>query len=589
VSLRVRINLLITVLTVLFTAAVLKIAVDDTRRAIREEMEGANRVTLQLLSTVIRDAQIVSGPEAGGHDVLLSFLRELGRVRAHDIVLRDVDDQLLYASPPSAYKAGRSAPEWFVRLVRPELAVINLPVSRGNLTVTVDPSRSVLDAWEDLGSLVAVIAVFLVAVNVLVFFLLGRSLQPVEAILAGLQRMARGDLGARLPVFRTPEFAAISQTFNGMADALERSLAENRRLALVAQQSSDAILTQDLEGRVSYWNPAAERLFGYSSAEIVGKPGALIVPADLQPELARQSAALRERSSIDPVETRRLTRDGREIDVALAAAPLVDPASDQVIGEICSLRDVTELKRAREAELELAQNRRLTQLIQASLEEERRSIARELHDELGQWATAVRTIGTVIATRTEGTQPDIHRSARMIVDTAGRIYDTLHGIIRQLRPSALDHLGLRDTLEEAVVQWRSMHPEIDFRLAVEGGVEGLGERVNITVYRIVQECLNNIVKHAAASMAEVSVSRVDEHGRDSLRVTVRDNGRGLVDPAAVRATRFGMLGMRERAEALGGRLEVTGGEGGGLTVGVVIPLVESSGRPPVEAATARGE
>jgi PAS domain S-box-containing protein len=589
VSLRVRINLLITVLTVLFTAAVLKIAVDDTRHAIREEMEGANRVTLQLLSTVIRDAQIVSGPQAGGHAVLLSFLRELGRVRAHDIVLRDVDDALLYASPPSVYKVGRPAPEWFVRLVRPELAVINLPVSRGNLTVTVDPSRSVLDAWDDLGSLVAVIAVFLVAVNVLVFFLLGRSLQPVEAILAGLQRMARGDLGTRLPVFRTPEFAAISQTFNGMADALERSLAENRRLALVAQQSSDAILTQDLEGRVSYWNPAAERLFGYSSAEIVGRPGALIVPADLQPELARQSAALRERSSIDPVETRRLTRDGREIDVALAAAPLVDPASDQVIGEICSLRDVTELKRAREAELELAQNRRLTQLIQASLEEERRSIARELHDELGQWATAVRTIGTVIATRTEGTQPDIHRSARMIVDTAGRIYDTLHGIIRQLRPSALDHLGLRDTLEEAVVQWRSMHPEIDFRLAVEGGVEGLGERVNITVYRIVQECLNNIVKHAAASMAEVSVSRVDEHGRDSLRVTVRDNGRGLVDPAAVRATRFGMLGMRERAEALGGQLEVTGGEDGGLTVGVVIPLVESSGRPPVEAATARGE
>jgi hypothetical protein len=589
VSLRVRINLLITVLTVLFTAAVLKIAVDDTRRAIREEMEGANRVTLQLLSTVIRDAQIVSGPEAGGHDVLLSFLRELGRVRAHDIVLRDVDDQLLYASPPSAYKAGRSAPEWFVRLVRPELAIINLPVTSGNLSVTVDASRSVLDAWDDLGSLVAVIAVFLVAVNVLVFFLLGRSLQPVEAILAGLQGMARGDLGARLPVFRTAEFGAISQTFNGMADALERSLAENRRLALVAQQSSDAILIQDLEGRVSYWNPAAERLFGYAAADIVGQPGDLIVPADLRPELARQSSALRARSGIDPVETRRLRRDGREIDVALAAAPLVDPVSDQVIGEIYSLRDVTELKRAREAELELAQNRRLTQLIQASLEEERRSIARELHDELGQWATAVRTIGTVIATRTENTQPDLHRSARMIVDTAGRIYDTLHGIIRQLRPSALDHLGLRDTLEEAVGQWRSMHPEIEFRLVVDGEVEGLGEQVNITVYRIVQECLNNVVKHARASMAEVSVSRVNEDGQDSLRVTVRDNGRGLVDPAAVRATRFGMLGMRERAEALGGRLEMSGGDGCGLTVAAVIPLAESSLQTSVERAAFGGE
>jgi hypothetical protein len=106
-------------------------------------------------------------------------------------------------------------------------------------------------------------------------------------------------------------------------------------------------------------------------------------------------------------------------------------------------------------------------------------------------------------------------------------------------PQGLDHLGLRDTLEEAVVQWRSMHPEIDFRLAVEGGVEGLGERVNITVYRIVQECLNNIVKHAAASMAEVSVSRVDEHGRDSLRVTVRGMDVAAGVPIATKAPAFG--------------------------------------------------
>ena len=108
-------------------------------------------------------------------------------------------------------------------------------------------------------------------------------------------------------------------------------------------------------------------------------------------------------------------------------------------------------------------------------------------------------------------------------------------------------------------------------------------------YLKLAEVICPVSLHAAASTAEVSVSRVDEDGRDSLRVTVRDNGRGLVDPAAVRATRFGMLGMRERAEALGGRLEVAGGEGGGLSVGVVIPLVESSVRPPVEAATARGE
>jgi PAS domain S-box-containing protein len=571
-SLRFRINLLITVLTMLFTLAVLKIVVDDTRRAIREEMEGANRVTLQLLSTLVRDAQILSGDDIEPNRVLLAFLRDLGRVRAHDIRLYGDEDRLLYSSPPSVYKAGRAAPDWFARLVRPQLAVINLPVRRGNVTISVDPSRSVLDAWDDLKTLVGVISAFLVATNVLVFVLIGGSLRPIQSILMGLKRMERGDLSARLPHLPTPEFEAISHTFNGMADALEQSLAENRRLALLAQQSSDAIMIHDLDGRISYWNPAAERLFGYRVDEISGEPASRLVPADLAGELADHSAALREGRTIDPVETRRQTRDGRLVDVALAASPLVDPASGQVIGGIFSLRDVTELKRAREAAGELAQNRRLTQLIQASLEEERRVIARELHDELGQCATAVRTIGTVIAQKTEGTQPDIHQSATMIVDVAGRIYDALHGIIRKLRPTALDHLGLRETLEEAVGQWRLLHPDLQFDLFVTGEVDRLGETVNITVYRIVQECLNNIVKHARATRAEVRVDRGLEPGQDELRVVVRDNGRGLAEPEAVRATRFGLLGMRERAEALGGTFEMGSEAGAGLTVTVMLPL-----------------
>ena len=566
-SLRFRINLLITVLTVLFTGAVVKIVIDDTRRAIREEMEGSNRVTLQLLTTVVRDSAMLA--RTGEADrVLLMFLRELGRVRAHDIQYHDSDDQLIYASPPSVYKVGRWAPEWFVRLVRPELPVVNLPARGGNISVTVDPSRSVLDAWDDLKSLMGVVVAFLVALNVLVFFLIGRALRPVSIVLDGLKRMERGELHARLPQLATPEFEAISHSFNGMADALEQSQAENRRLALVAQQSSDAIMIRDLDGHVSYWNPAAERLFGYPAAEIVGQPAALIVPASREAEFAAQSERLRARGTIDHVETHRRTRDGREIDVALAAAPLVDPGTDAVIGEISAMRDITEMKRAREAEAELAQNRRLTQIIQASLEEERRTIARELHDELGQCVTAVRTIGTVIARKTEATQPDIHESAQMIVSVAGHIYDSVHGIIRQLRPSALDHLGLRDALEEAVGRWRSLHPELAFDLRFEGELASLGETVNITVYRIVQECLTNIVKHARASHAEVSVRR----SPGWLHVEVRDDGRGLTEPEAQRATRFGLLGMRERAEALGGRFTLDAEQG--VVVRVELPLAD---------------
>ncbi|MBI1394823.1 MAG: PAS domain S-box protein [Betaproteobacteria bacterium] len=577
-SLRVRINLLLTVLTALFTVAMLKIVVDDTRRSIREEMEGANRVTLQLLSTVIRDAQLVSTSDAS-ESVLLNFLRELGRVRAHEIKLFDVEDDLVYVSPPSVYKAGRFAPEWFARLVKPDLPVINLPVHGGNITVRVDSSRSVLDAWDDLKNLLALILAFLVAVNVLVFFLVGRSLRPVQTVLTGLRRMERGELHVRLPELPTPEFAAISHTFNGMADALEQSQAENSRLAMIVRQSGDAIMILDLDGRISFWNPAAERLFGFSAEEIVGHPGRLLVPHSLVGELAEHSAILRARGTIDHVETRRRTKDGRPVDVALAAAPLVDPVTKSVIGEIYTVRDITELKRAREAEIELAQNRQLTQLIQSSLEEERRTIARELHDELGQCITAIRTVGTVVAQKTESTRPDIHQSAKMIVDVAARMYDSVHGIIRQLRPSALDHLGLQDTLEDAVDQWRRLHPEIEFVLDVSGDLHDLGETVNITAYRIVQECLTNVVKHARARRAHVSVSRDGPAGSERLKVVVRDDGRGLTEPEAARATRFGQLGMRERAEALGGTFELHSVEGQGLTVTVLLPLGARAGHP----------
>lgn len=565
-SLRVRINLLITVLTIGFLLVVMKVVIDDTRRSIREEMEGSNRVTLQLLSTIIRDARILER-EQGRADVLIRFLRELGRVRAHDIVLRDYDEHQLYASPPSVYKAGRSAPDWFVKLVRPEIPVINLPVAEGNITITVDSSRSVLDAWDDLKSLTSLVLAFLVAVNLLVFFLVGRSLRPVRLILDGLSRMERGELHARLPSLGAPEFESISHTFNRMADTLERSQAENRRLALVAQQSGDAILIEAPDGTIAYWNPAAERLFGYSAPDIVGMPAEVL-------ELPRTGPAqeTERRPAVDHVETQRLHREGRAIDVALTRAPMVDPATGETLGVICSMRDITELKRAREAEADLAQNRRLTQLLQSSLEEERRTIARELHDELGQCATAVRTIGTVIAQKTAGTQPELHQGAQTIVTVAGRIYDSLHGIIRKLRPSALDQLGIADALEEALAQWRALHPDIAFSLDVRGAVEGGGETVNITVYRIVQECLNNIVKHARATRADIRVERGIRDGLDCLVVTVSDDGRGLTEPDAVRATRFGVLGMRERAEALGGQFELESRPGAGVTVTATIPL-----------------
>jgi two-component system sensor histidine kinase UhpB len=279
-----------------------------------------------------------------------------------------------------------------------------------------------------------------------------------------------------------------------------------------------------------------------------------------------------QRQLIEMVETQRLTRDGRVVDVALSAAPLVDPVSNQVIGEICSMRDITEHKLVRRAELELDQNRKLTQLIQNRLEEERRSIARELHDELGQCVTAIKTIGTAISNRTRESAPEIHGNAQTIVSVAAHIYDVVHGIIRQLRPTALDHLGLSATLKETVAAWRERHKDIACELRLEGELEGLGETVNITIYRIVQECLTNVIRHADATRADILIARERDAGRgDVVRVTVRDNGKGIAQRNEREATRFGLMGMRERVQALDGVFQIDNRPGEGVTVTAVIP------------------
>ncbi len=566
-SLRVRINLIITALIVLFTLVTGNIIVEDMRSAIREEMEAGTKITLQHLGTVLYGSDLARSDGAEAR-VLLRFLQHLGRVRAHEIRMYDARGRLVYTSPPSAYKAGRSAPRWFARLMRPESGEFTLDTAVARVVVAPDASRSILDAWDDLVRLTWLLLGFLVVVNVAVFFLLGRSLRPVRAILAGMSEMQRGKLDVRLPAFPLAEFDSIGRTFNGMAQALEESHAEARRLALVARQSSDATVIHDLQGNISFWNPAAERLFGYRSEEIVGRSARLLTPLGLESEVADNLRAMCARRVIENLETQRLARDARVVDVALSAAPLVDPASQQVIGEIVTMRDITEHKRAQQAEADLKQNRRLTRAIQTHLEEERRSIARELHDELGQCVTAIRTIGTAIANRARASAPEIHDSARTIVEVAGHIYDVVHGIIRRLRPSALDNLGLTEALEEWLASWRERHPDVGVRLDLSRNLDDLGETVNITVYRIVQECLTNVVRHAAATRVEVAIARSGER----LEVSVRDNGRGLAERNESESARFGLMGMRERVEGLAGEFQVDSRPGEGLRVRASIPV-----------------
>src|SRR2546425_1520975 len=217
-SLRVRINLVITLVTVAFTAAMVHVIVNDLRSSVREEIESTTRVAVQLIETAVAGVYLEPGP-AQRTEALLALLRRVGRVRSNDIRFYDESGALLYQSPPATYRSGGWAPQWFGRLVRPEIAAARLKLPGGTIVVTPDASRSIFEAWDDLQRFALLALAFLVLVNVAVFWLLNRTLRPLPQILDGLSELTRGRFHVRLPAFRPAEFAAISLGFNRMAQA----------------------------------------------------------------------------------------------------------------------------------------------------------------------------------------------------------------------------------------------------------------------------------------------------------------------------------------------------------------------------------
>ena len=229
-SLRMQIHLIVAALMGVFVVTVIVMQIDATRRSVREEIVAANRVAAQLLQRV-GWVYTRSGPDA-----LVSFLEQLGRVRANDIRVETDDGRVLFTSPPATYKTGRSAPGWYTALVTPPLQrqVIALPGAR--MTVEAEPSRAILDGWDEFVVLVGVGAGVLVLLNLAVFWGVGRALRPLPTIVAGLSRLEKGDYGARLPPLPGREAAVIGQAVNQLAEAIESEI-EARLRAFEAERT----------------------------------------------------------------------------------------------------------------------------------------------------------------------------------------------------------------------------------------------------------------------------------------------------------------------------------------------------------------
>jgi len=173
----------------------------------------------------------------------------------------------------------------------------------------------------------------------------------------------------------------------------------------------------------------------------------------------------------------------------------------------------------------------------------------------------------VIARKAAGQDASIEQSARLVMACADQIYDGVHRLVAQLRPLALDRFGLRDALQDWLGDWRARFPDAGLSLKLAGPLDGLDDALATAVYRIVQEAVSNAVRHAGASCIEVELHASE----DSLRVSVQDDGMGRIGDFHAPG-HFGVLGMRERAQALGGEFELEQIATGGVRVRVTLPL-----------------
>ena len=447
-SLKLRLNLIITALLTLMLLAGAVLMVHNARHNVRAEIESTEKLALYLLDTAIFYKPQIAKTESDGKPFRLQSLRHMRHIKIefYDAtgILRDSNQ-----SQPSAAEAADAAPAWFVGIMdqvsqkwdSTRRIIEFTDHSTGELRITPDPTYEYAEVWRQTVDLFVLVGIFFFSVNAMVYWAVGRALRPVQQIYGALNDLEKGNLEVRLPLFQLHELASISEKFNHMVDTLKHSISRNHQL-------SQQLIT-------------------------------------LQ-------------------------------------------------------------------------------------EQERKALARDLHDELGQCLTAIQADATAILRLGETKYPEVRESATAIVQLSRHLMDIVTSMLHRLRPEVLDELGLAPALHDLVETWQLRNPGVTCSFTFNNDeLANMSEPVSITAYRLVQECLTNITRHAHATHVEIiTVLGTLYSPIQTLDISVSDNGKGF-DPRQPRG--FGLAGMRERIEGLGGSFKLTSQSGAGTLVQACIP------------------
>ncbi len=410
------------------------------------------------------------------------------------------------------------------------------------------------------------------------------------------QAIGAGRLESRLPDLGRDEFGRLAATLNDMSgrietlvraekasgDELRREIGERRqveealrcseaRFRDFADIAADWFWETDAAFRFTFLSGRIEDVLGVGPEEVLDKTRAEYHRGHADTSAPEWKAHFATLDAHQPFEAFEFDwRGPRGVhQVSLTGRPLFDD-NGAFTGYRGVGRDVTALRRAsRQLKQLLADNQHLTRGLIGAQDAERRRIAREMHDDMGQALTAIQAEAETLHLMWPDTEPRIADSIDAISRHAGQVYSTMHEIMERLHPAPLDDLGLIGAVRDLCTNWGRRHEGVTINLELEPGADGDTEQ-RVALYRIVQESLTNISKYAQPRTVGVSIEQVDGESGRELALEVYDDGNGV--DMRRRGRGLGLLSITERAAALGGRAEFASAPGRGFRVSVRLPL-----------------
>ena len=403
----------------------------------------------------------------------------------------------------------------------------------------------------------------------------------IRAVQAGAEDyLVKGEVDGRLlarairyALERSQSKAALRQAHDELeARVVERTAelrAREREFRTLAENAPDMVIRYDRDCHRIYVNPAFERETGIAAGEALYLEPAKMahLQSDMQLEDYKQ-ILLRVMASGSGTEVfvRNLNGMREPRDYAFHLVPERND-DGMVVGVLAIGRNITALKESERRLSESQQQlRQLAMRSEAVREEERKFLTREIHDELGQYLSALRLGVSVLEMQFGGANPALAERTRALTGLVDSTIQVVRNIVGRLRPSALD-MGIVSALEWLVEQFRQNN-EAGCQLHVDEARIRLDEARATELFRIVQESLTNVRRHAHATHVDIVLVADTEH----FLLEVRDNGRGF-DPGQQKRHSFGLVGIRERALTLGGTADIDSAPGRGTRLRVRFPLV----------------